>query len=100
MVDHIPKIPNHTADTDSARVEAADEEDHRDKDGGEDPAEKDKARRELDEGAQLEDGETRSDYSEEAQLAHRADDHSPQLKSLPNSRRLLRLHLHLRRCPC
>ena len=99
-MDHIPKIPSRMVDTDSDRVEAEEEEGHRDKDDDDDQAEEDKARRELDEGAQLEDGETRSDYYEEAQPAHRADDHSPQLKSLPNSRRLLRLHLHLRRCPC
>ena len=76
MVDHIPKNPSRTVDTDSDRVEA-EEEGHRDRDDDDDQAEEDKARLELDEGVWLEDGETRSDCSEEVHPEHHDDDHSP-----------------------
>lgn len=76
-MDHIPKIPSRMVDTDSDRVEAEEEEGHRDKDDDDDQAEEDKARRELDAGVWLEDGETRSDCSEEIHPEHRDDDRSP-----------------------
>jgi hypothetical protein len=78
-VDHIPKIPSRTVDTDNGQDVVAVEEGHRDKqDGdGQDQAEEDKVS-ELDEGARLEDGETRSGYLEEVQPELHGDDHSPQ----------------------